>query len=158
MQVASLAYAAETTLGLQATPNNYSYNATGYQEKYLVSNNGHNSGAGSGLYIIMPNGNLYAWTGAITSTLAALPVYTLSSAYYQNPGFLLNTAAPGGVQYVSSTTTSENASQVTASISGNTLTVTDVNNNGYYIGTVLVFVTISDGALTTTQTFQVTFT
>ena len=45
---------------------------------------------------------------------------------------------------------------ITASINAttNTLTVTDTSG---YLGTVLVYVTISDGAMTTTQAFQVTF-
>ena len=105
---------------------------------------------------LLPNGNLYAWTSnSLPVTLANAPVATLPTAYYQNPNFLSNPAVPGpfavqsSVSGVSVTTTA-----VMASISGNTLTVTDLN----YVGSVTVYVTVTDGYLTATKTFTVTFT
>ena len=75
------------SLHLQAPPDatNYLYNSRNAQEKYLVSTNGSNA-AGSGYYILMPNGNLYAWVGnALNTSLANPPVATLPTLYYQNP-------------------------------------------------------------------------
>ncbi len=150
------AYAAEQSLDLQAPSGaaNYYYNARGDEEKYLVSGNGANAVNG-GFYVLMPNGNLYAWTGnSLTTSLAKAPAAVLPTGYYLNPGNLINAAEPGGLQVVTQTTTSVQTTDITASITGTTLTVTDT---GDYIGTVLIYVTISDGAMTTTQPFQVTF-
>jgi hypothetical protein len=71
-----------------------------------------------------------------------------------NPSYLINAAAPGVLTVASQTSNSVQTTEVTASISGTTLTVTDT---GGYAGTVVVYVTITDGAMTTTQSLQVTF-
>ena len=152
------AYNAQQNLDLHAPPNTttYFYNARNAQEKYLISDNGSNAANGS-YYILMPNGNLYAWVGnSLSASLANAPVATLPTAYYQNPAYLINAAAPNGLQVVTQTATLVQTTDITASINAttNTLTVTDTSG---YLGTVLVYVTISDGALTTTQAFQVTF-
>ena len=68
-----------------AGTSSYFYNARGYQEKYLVSGNGSNTGAG-GYYVIMPNGNLYAWlSNSMTTTLAADPVAQPGTIAYADP-------------------------------------------------------------------------
>jgi hypothetical protein len=126
---------------LQATPNYY-FNARGDQEEYLISGNGSNT-AGGGYYILMPNGNLYAWDGrSLATTLKATPVASLGVSYYQNPAQLVTPTWPGAL------------SGITASINGTTLTINDTEN---YIGTVTVYVTVSDGALTAPQSFTVSF-
>ena len=60
----------------------------------------------------------------LVSTLANAPVATLPTAYYQNPSFLSNAAPPGGLQFVAQTSTSVQTTDIAASITGNTLTVT----------------------------------
>ncbi len=138
------AYAAEQTLDLQAPPgaSNYYFDSRGSQEKYLVSGNGSNA-ANGGYYVLMPNGNLYAWVGnSLNASLAGTPAAALPTSYYQNPVELTAATAPGALM------------GVTASISGNTLTVSDP---GAYVGTVVISLVVSDGVLTNTLTFQVTF-
>jgi len=43
---------------------NYYYNIRGDQEKYLISTNGSNA-VGGNYYLIVPNGNLYAWLNSL---------------------------------------------------------------------------------------------
>jgi hypothetical protein len=153
------AYNVEQSLDLQAPAPNYFYNARGVQEEYLVSGNGSNP-AGGGYFVLLPNGNLYAWDGNLDTSLANAPVASVPTLYYQNPGYLINATADPSViailQVVAQIPTSVQTTDITASInaSTNTLTVTDTTG---YLGSVLVYVTIGDGALATTQTFQVTF-
>jgi hypothetical protein len=149
------AYAAEQAFDLQGPSDpNFFFNSRGDQEKYLVSGNNSNP-AGGGYYIIVPNGNLYAWAGSLATTLAATPAATVPVAFYTNPNFLVDAEGPGVFQVVSSVSgVSVATSAVTASLSGNLLTVSDIN----YVGSVTVYVTVSDGYLTATQSFTVTFT
>ena len=78
----------------------------------------------------------------------------LPTTYYQNPSWLTAAAlqGPGAL------------AAVTANICGNTLTIGDAGEGegegegDAYIGTVTIYLTVSDGLLTNTQTFQVTFT
>ena len=68
----------------------YFYNARGGEEKYLVSGNGSNP-AGGGYYVLLPNGNLYAWTGnSLALSLAADPVASPGVAAYANPSLLIS--------------------------------------------------------------------
>ena len=68
----------------------YFYNARGGEEKYLVSGNGSNP-AGGGYYVLLPNGNLYAWTGnSLTLSLTADPVASAGVAAYANPSLLIS--------------------------------------------------------------------
>ena len=147
----------EQRLDLQAPlgTSNFFYNAHGAQEEYLLSGNGSNA-ANGGFYILMPNGNLYAWVGnSLGISLSNPPAATLPTAYYQNPSYLIGPVAPGVLAADTGTQTATylQTGAITASISGNTLNVTDSG----YLGTVLVGVTISDGVLSITQEFQVTF-
>ena len=53
-----VAYNTEGSLHLEApAPNNYFFNARGQDEEYLYSS------TGGSYYVLMPSGNLYAWTG-----------------------------------------------------------------------------------------------
>ena len=96
----SLSYSAPTTsndtlqtleqqfdLGDPSGNGSYLYNARGAEEKYLISGNGSNS-AGGGYYLLMPNGNLYAWAGSLSTTFAAAPVGSPGAAVYVNPALL----------------------------------------------------------------------
>ena len=71
---------------------NFFYNSNGAEEKYLYSSTS-NTAAG-GYYILLPNGNIYAWTGALATTLAAGPVGTVPTLYYQNPNLLISAVPP----------------------------------------------------------------
>ncbi len=153
-----VAYNAQQSLDLIAPPSTstYYYDARDAQEKYLVSGNGSNA-AGGGYYVLMPNGNLYAWTNNdLAATLTTAPVATLPTAYYQNPSFLIDPAPPGVLQVSAQSSNSVTTTAVTATITGATLTVNDTDG---YIGAVLIYVTVTDGAMNTmTATYQVTFT
>jgi glucuronoarabinoxylan endo-1,4-beta-xylanase len=149
-------YNAEQTFDLKAPmgASNYDYNARGADEEYLVSGNGSNP-AGEGYYVLMPNGNLYAWAGSsLGASLQNAPVAMLPIMYYHAPAYLISATPPGGLQVVTQTASSVQTTDIAASINGSTLTVSDTAG---YLGTVLVYITITDGALTTTQQFQVTF-
>jgi hypothetical protein len=116
----------------------YFFNARGINEKYLQSSNGSNSGAAEGFYIIVPNGNLYAWTNSLSATLLTTPVATLPAVYYENP-VLLTLPTPQG-----------NLATVTASVTDGTLSVSDTG----FQGEVIAYVSTADG----TQTYLATFT
>ena len=139
-----IAYSTEQTLDLQApAPNNYFFNAQGQGEEYLVSGNHHNL-TGSGYYILMPSGNLYAFDGhSLSTTLTGNPVYTLPSYYFLNPAWLIAATPPPSL-----------LNGVDAIISGDTLTVSDTS----FLGTAMITVAASDGVLSTTQSFLITFT
>ena len=141
----SVAHDTEQTLELHApAPNNYYFNAGGKGEEYLVSTT--SNLANGGYYILMPTGNLYAWDGhSLNSSLAAPPVDTLPTYYYQNPAYLIAASSVSPI------------TAVTAAISAGVLTVTDSTTTPY-IGTVTIEVTESDGALTATLSFTITFT
>jgi hypothetical protein len=85
-------FALKTKFGL--TLQDGYFNQHGQDEKYLLSNNGSNK-AGGGWYVLMPTGNLYAWNGSMTSTLASAPVATTAPSVWYNPSLLTaNTGAP----------------------------------------------------------------
>ena len=68
----------------------------GAGEKYLMSGNGSNAAGGG--YVLMPNGNLYAWTdNSLAASLAYAPVATLLTSYYQNPAQLIAATPPGSL-------------------------------------------------------------
>jgi hypothetical protein len=87
---------------------------------------------------------LYAWDGGTNSIPAgASPVATLDPSVYADPTLLLNAKIPAA------------ATGVTASVSNGSLVLKAPTS---FIGTYLVTVSATDGALTTTQTFEVTST
>ncbi len=151
------AYNAEQTLDLAAPSSSptYLYNARYAQEKYLVSGNGSNA-AGGGYYVLMPNGNLYAWTNNdLTSTLTTAPVVTLPTAFYQNPAFLIDPAPPAFCKFRRNPPLRLRPPLSLRPSPARRLTVIDTDG---YIGAVLIYVTITDGTMnTTTATYQVTF-
>jgi hypothetical protein len=127
------------------------FNNNGGNEYYFRSLNGSNA-ANGGLYVLVPGGTsgygmLYAWAGSLaaSTTPANLvadfndPKYGVN--VYANP--LLVTEASGL------------ALGVTATVSGNTLTLT---GNPAFAGTVRVTVTASDGAESTSRSFLFTVT
>ena len=87
-------YSVEQQLDLMAPPgtSNYFVNARGAGEEYLISGNGSNP-AGGGYYVLLPNGNLYAWAGSLTAS-EANPPSSLGTAAYDVPT-LLTDPAPG---------------------------------------------------------------
>ena len=75
-------------------PRTYFYNARGVQEKYFVSGNGSNP-AGGGYYILLPNGNLYAWIGnSWPRRCKAAPAATLPHHLLQNTRLTARAARP----------------------------------------------------------------
>ena len=115
------------TYGLFAQASYYT-NYYGRQEKWLY-------GPGGAAFFILPNGDLYQWTGG-AGAVGNL-VASTSSAAYQDPTLLTNAAAGGG----------------TATIVGNQLTVTPSNG---FLGVLYVTLSAYDGFATTTRTFTVT--
>ncbi len=86
----------KTTYGLTLQDGLFNYR--GENEKYLLSNNGSNS-ANGGWYVLMPNGNLYAYVkdaaNDLNATLAQAPVAILAPSVWYNPSLLAgNTGAP----------------------------------------------------------------
>ncbi|HZU38876.1 MAG TPA: invasin domain 3-containing protein, partial [Gemmataceae bacterium] len=139
------AYAAQGQYAFTGTAP-YAYNSRGQGDKWVRSTNGSNAVNG-GWYVLMPTGNLYAWqksdgSHSLTATLATTPVANVGTVVYQNPALLIDATPPGVLVPVSAT------------LSGNTLTIQD----GSFLGTLAIAVTASDGILTNTQTFLVTFT
>ena len=130
----------EQSLDLEAPPGtaDYYFNTHGGQEKYLLS-----GAAAGGYYIILPDGNLYAWIdNSLSSSLMAAPVATLPTFDYQNPAYLIDA------------TTASSATAVSANIASGILTVSDSAN---FEGQAAVYVTASTSASTTIETFFVTF-
>ena len=85
-------FAIKTAYGL--TLQDGYFNDRGENEKYLLSDNGSNK-AGGGWYVLMPTGNLYAWSGSMASTLATTPVAVTAPSVWYNPSLLTNnTGAP----------------------------------------------------------------
>ena len=138
--LAKTAYDLDQQLGLYEWGGSYWTNLRGANEKYLASTT---NGLAAPCFIL-PNGQLYRWGGSIAaSTLVA----TLSSAYYANPSLLVNAQPP-----VYSPVASSN---VSASVSGSTLTITRAAG---YTNDLSVRISVSDGTATTTSTFNVSVT
>jgi hypothetical protein len=102
---------------------------------------------GNPYYLLNTNGNLYEYDGsgsyAHTFADSSNLVATLDPSLYSDPSLLTNAKAPVA------------PTGVTATLSGGTLTL---NAPGSFVGTFQVTVTATDGALTSTLTFQVTST
>ena len=85
----------------------YFFNSRGADEKYLPDANSSNP-TEAGYYIIVPNGNLYAWTdNDLTTTLATTPVATLPAVYYENPVLLTSPTTQGNLANVTAGVTGE---------------------------------------------------
>jgi hypothetical protein len=69
-------------LGLVNPGNNYDFDARGYDEKYLIGT----GSTASGWYFILPNGQLYQWTGSIAGSAL---LGTLDVTYWSDPSLLL---------------------------------------------------------------------
>lgn len=112
----------------------YYTNEWGYNEKWLVAQNGT-------WYGLFPGGLLYRWAGSITQTLQpANLVATLGSIVYTYPQLLWNAQPPV-------------PPSLTVAVQGNQLTL---QRPAGLTGVFQIQVTASDGADTATQTFWVT--
>jgi hypothetical protein len=126
----SLAYQMKQQHGLYFGGNLYT-NLRGANEKYL-------QGTGGTWFFLLPDGRFYRWNSSISDgTLLA----TFDATYHADPSLLYNATAGGG------------AAPATVTRSGNQLTVAPTAG---YTGTFAVTVSISDGSITTTRTFNVT--
>jgi pimeloyl-ACP methyl ester carboxylesterase len=106
-----------------------------------------NNANGNPYYLLNSNGNLYAYDGsgsyAHTFATSANLIATLDPSVFTIPTLLTNAKSP------------EATTGVTATLSNGTLTL---NAPPSFVGTFQVTLTASDGALTETQSFQVTST
>ncbi len=127
----------------------YQFQGFGYMTAGATAYVLHSSRPGlgvNGYYLLRSDGALFAYDGATsyaTTFANGTPLAQLGAAVYANPALLLNAntpVAPAGL---------------TASVSGNTLTV---GSTARFAGTFQVAVTASDGILSTTETFLVTST
>ena len=110
-------------------------------EYYFLSTNGSNA-ANGGVYVLLPDNRLYAWDGAIGTTIAQQPIADLSYfGVYANTALLSNATAPAAPPVTAS---------FTNTTSGGTLKLTWPTN---YTGTFMTTVTIGDGAEETQQSF-----
>jgi hypothetical protein len=85
-------YDIQTQFGLNTSAISKNYRGQG--EWYLYSSNGSNS-ANGGVFVLLPNGKLYAWDGISITTSVAQPALANMSTYgvYNNPS-LLTSAQP----------------------------------------------------------------
>lgn len=127
-------YQLNQQLGLHMYNGSYYTNEWGYGEKWLV-------GANGAWYGLFPGGQLYRWSGLITTTMtAANLVATLDPSVYANPELLWNAQPPV-------------APAITLSIQGNQLTV---QRPAGLTGVFQVQVGVTDGVSSVAQTFYVT--
>src|SRR5262249_54458031 len=124
-----LAYQLDQQLGLSSS-GDYSTNFQGHQEKWLQG--------GDAQYFVLPNGELRRWRDAAYSYGAAGLVAKLDATYYADPSKLWDARAIA-----------------TLAVSGNRLTITPSTNSP---GDGTVNVSVSDGLVTTTQTFALQVT
>ncbi len=137
--------ALKTSLGLTNPDITSAFNARGGNEKYFQSTNDSNA-ANGGYYVLMPNGNLYAWNGVslATTTTAANLVGAPGTAAYANTALLFNATQPSAPIITTS---------FTNTTSGGTLQLAWPSG---YTGTFMTTVFVGDGALETQQSFLVT--
>ncbi len=133
VQGADTAGAIGQQLGLHVDASGYHQNTLGQNEKWLVGN----GNALWGWYEVLPDGTVRPWYGGNNFGAS---VGTFGSAVWANPSLL----SGGG-----------NASGVTGSVSGNTLTLSGLQG---YTGKLEVTVTASDGVSNASRTFQVNVT
>lgn len=139
------AYAAKSQFGLNKADETAYFNFRGANEKYFQSTNGSNA-ANGGYFVLMPNGNLYAFIPtpgnnlSLASTLAQAPVATLGAAVYTDTFKLYSSTG----QVLGVTATVSNAGQVT------------LTRNTAFSGTVRVIVAATDGARKASQSFLFT--
>ena len=110
----------------------YFANSIGMNEKWL-------GGSGANFYLLLPNGDLRRWTGTTANLTASQNlIANLGAGVYANPDLLLK---------------AQNVNPLTATVVGNQLTLTAASGAS---GNVQVEVTVSDGKLTATKTYNVT--
>jgi hypothetical protein len=125
-----------------ASPGNpYDVGRFGTNYKWVYSDSGNNA-AGNRYYFLTSNGELHSWDGTSTPDVSAHTlVQTFDASYYANPTRLL-----------SPVTTATGNTSVGVSVAGNVVTYSGMTNGQTLFG--VAFVT--DGILTTRQTFQLT--
>jgi hypothetical protein len=143
----------EQKLDLQELPDGFHTGLMGNAAKWLFSPvmNSHNQHYYT--LALSTNGTqalLYAWDGGSKAVpTGATPVAVLDPSVYANPMLLLNAKAPEAAAGVT-----VNGGTTSVPVSG-TFTLAAPTS---FVGTFQVTVTTTDGALTTTQTFQVAST
>jgi hypothetical protein len=137
-------YQYEQQLDLQELPGGFYTGLMGNAAKWLYSTIPNSYGQHYYTLVLSANGTqtlAYAWNGGSSSVPAgATPVAVLDASVYSNPALLVNAKAP-----VLET-------GATASVSGSNLTI---DAPASFVGSFLVTVTATDGALSSTQSFEV---
>src|SRR5690606_10362352 len=118
INVQSEAFFIKNTLGLGTQTGNYSFDAFGLQEKWLISSNGEK-------FFILPTGHIHLYLGAgpITNNVY---VMTVDPSYYHDPSLIFNAQA----------------NAATASVTDGILTVDPVQD---FKGNLIVLIASSDG-------------
>ena len=130
-QLEVLAYELNQQHGFFFTGNDH-FNSRGHQARYF-------RGSGSAWHFILPNGEVYRWTGSV---LGSTLIGELDSSYHANVRSLTDAARP----------TTE-AINVNLTWTDNRLTIDRPAN---FVGSFTVNVQVTDGAETAEQSFEVT--
>ncbi len=138
--LAQQAYELDQEFGLYQWEGSFWTNLRGENEKYIAS---YSNGVSAPLFIL-PNGNLYCWSGSIA---ASTYVATLSAKYYADP-FLLCEAQPPECAPI-------DGGDVQLSLYGGTLTIVRAAD---FVDNFVVQVSVSDGVATDSETFSVSVT
>ncbi|MGH9675571.1 MAG: hypothetical protein ACRD36_00590, partial [Candidatus Acidiferrum sp.] len=130
-------------LQLQPFTSNYDFGALGGQAKWLQSTVLNQYG--NGFYTLLPDGTLHAWGGSndpMTGSSSGAVIANVGTAVYTDPTLLINAKTPA-------------APAIGMSVIGSELVLSQLMG---FTGTFEVFVTASDGALSTRTSFLVTVT
>ena len=133
MPYSSSVYNLEQTLGLTGP--------TTTTAQYELFNSANTANHGNG-YILIPTGQLYAWTGSYASSVGGAVAAVLTPAFFQNPSFLTD-PSPTGV-----------LSAVSTHVASNMVTVSDNLSASGFVGTTVIAVTANNSIV---HTFDVTF-
>lgn len=133
IDVTTAAHTLDQSYDFYVAPQGYFENARGSFERYIRGT------GGSTWFFILPNGEIYDFTGSGLSDSTLIG--TLPTGYYDNPALFVDVSAPIG------------ASPATASFVNNSLTISP---NLAFEGTFQIEVTVSDGAESSVDIFDVT--
>ena len=121
----------------------YHQNYRGSNERYVINLDAKT--ASDRWYYLLPNGELYRFTGNVNSPAASALrgdlIVKFAPAVYQNPSLLVS-AQPSGIA-------------TTATANGGAPAKVEVTPSSDFIGTIPVTVTVTDGAIERYQVFQV---
>jgi len=132
LDTANLAYVYDQELDFRLN-GSYMYNSVGQGERWILSQTENK------WYIILPDGELYKWTGSNFGQATYVTVFDAS--YNADPSLLFDVSQPAAF------------TDVTTSISGSMLTIDRIPA---FMGDIEILVTASDGVFTVEQSFTLT--